>query len=427
MDHCSQVADFKNPKPDPHVAAQPLNIPESVITKSNPENKVPDPKELPGTSSQEIKDIVKVPEDAPTITEALKICKEGGTIEIASGTYSEIISLTKSVSLISRSAAVFDDAGLGTSIVTARGPIEVKLQNIQIKNTQKTATTAIESSPPLVLIANGANVEFVGCVIEESVGDGVNLEDKAAATFSNCRLRKNRGYGINVGSASRVELSLSEIQDSGLSGIAAMNLGTMVTFGNGATVSNSSQNGVEVGNGAKFTGSGINIKNNKKIGLLVENGGSTAHLDSSCEISENQEYGIGVKDSGSVVAADATFENNRINGIFIESGGQADIQRSQFKSNGAIGIYLVNGSASSVNISQSSFNTHSDAGVAIVEGRGKVTDCDFTNNTTAIFYGEASSGSATGNSVYPGPVEQTIVTEKAGEVTLQGNTVKAAE
>ena len=65
--------------------------------------------------------------------------------------------------------------------------------------------------------------------------------------------------------------------------------------------------------------------------------------------------------------------------------------------------------------------------MAIVGGNGKVTGCEFNNNPMAIFYGEASSGSATGNMVHPGPVEETIVTEKAGDVTLQDNAVKAAE
>lgn len=373
----------------------------------------------------ESKSIVKVPGDASNINDAVKLCEAGGTIEIDGGTYAESVLLTKSISLIATRAAVLEDRGLGTSLVITRGPILVTLRNIQIRNSQQQASTALDSSPPLVLVADGSNVTFDGCVIESSVGDGVSLAEKSSATFSNCSIRRNRGYGLNVSSGSHVEISLSEIRESGRSGIALTNVGTTVHLGVGARVAENSQNGVEVGNGAELKCSGAEINGNQRVGLIVEGSGSSATLESSCMISFNRKYGIGLNNSASAALSECTVEDNSDNGLYLESGAQVDIISSKFKSNGAIGVYLVNGATSAATITKSHFESHSDAGIAIVEGVGNVSESRFQNNPMAVFFANGARGSATANTVDSGPLENVLVTEGAGEVTLRDNILEA--
>lgn len=402
--------------------SKPTDAPKPALPSGNQVSNDPDRTPAPPPPDPaEPQSIVRVPGDAPSITEAIQLCKSGGTIELSGGTHNKPIILTKSVSIISKSAAVFEDTGIGSSLVTARGPIQVILRNIQIKNTQRQAGTEISSSPSLVLLADGASVRFEGCVVEGSVGNGISLADKASANFSNSRIRKNRGYGITVSSGSKVDISLSEIQQSGRSGIAATNVGSVVTLGSGASVSTNSQNGVEIANGAELRSSGAEINGNQKVGLTVDGSGSQASLESSCVISGNRRYGAGITNSGRLVLTDGTVEDNSENGIYVESGGQAEITSSRFKTNGTIGVYLVGGAASAVTISKSSFEHHSDAGVAFVEGVGKVSGSTFTSNPMAIFFGNGSSGSATGNTFRPGPVEDKLVIENAGAVTLGDN------
>ena len=300
-------------KDDKPIAKEPNKTPAEPV--STPPEAIPTPPP-PTDDASEAKSTVNVPGDASSITEALKLCKPGGTIEIAGGTYSDAIVLTQSVSLISKTSAVFEDSGLGSSLITARGPIQVTLRNIQIKNTQRQANTEIESSPALVLIADGADVRFDGCVVEGSIGSGISLVDKASATFSNCRIRKNRGYGINVSSGSNVALSLSEIQQCGRSGIAVTNVGSTVNLGSGATITANSRNGVEVANGAVLKGSGAEINGNQKIGLIVEGSGSQATLEASCVISGNHKFGAGVTNSGRLKLSDSTVEENSENGVY---------------------------------------------------------------------------------------------------------------
>jgi hypothetical protein len=381
--------------------------------------------QAPATSPPTTRSVVKVPGDAASVTEALALCEAGGTIEIAGGTHSEALVLTKSVSLVSKTATVFEDSGLGSSLVTARGPIQITLRNIHLKNTQRQAETDVDSSPSLVLVSDGAAVVFDGCVIEGSLGKGVSLAEKAAATFSNCRIRKNRGTGLNLSSGAKAEISLSEIQENGWSGIAMANAGTTATLGSGTIVSANSQQGVEVGNGAELHASGAEFKGNQKVGLVIEGGGSLARLEASCVISENRKYGAGVRDAGRLFLSGGTVEDNGENGIYIEGGGQAEIVSSTFKSNGTIGVYLVEGSASAVTLSKCVFESHAEAGAAIVGGAGNVSECRFINHPMALYFGQGSSGAATGNSFHPGPIESALVIEKAGEVALSGNNVAA--
>jgi hypothetical protein len=398
-------------KPAPPPPANAASVPVAAVT--------PAPRK---TESGTSRAIVKVPGDTTSLAEAVSLCDPGGTIEIAGGTHTEPLVLTKSVSLVSKSAAVFEDGGVGSSLVTARGPIQVTLRGIQIKNTERQPSADIDSSPSLVLITDGASVSFDGCFIEGSVGNGVSLADKASATFSNCRVRKNRGYGINVSSGSRIEVSLSGIEQNGRSGIAILNVGSTVTLAGGATVSTNSQNGVEVANGGVLRANGAEINGNAKVGLVVEGSGSEALLESSCVISGNRKYGAGTINGGRLVMSGGTVEDNSENGIYVESGGQAGIDSSRFKSNGAIGIYLVGGTSSALTLSKCTFDSHSDAGVAVVGGTGKVSECEFTNNMMAVFFGKDASGSATGNTVDPGPIENALVIENAGEVILRDNT-----
>jgi serine/threonine protein kinase len=405
----------------PTLAAMPKVPPPKIA--GEPAAKPPTKVAPPAADPNEPLSLVKVPDDAASIGAALLRCKDGGTIEIGAGSRSEAIVLTKSVSLVSKAGALLEDGGLGSSLITVRGPIKVTLQNLQIRNTQKQATTTLEASPPLVLIADGANVVFEGCVVESSVGDGISLADKAAATFSNCRIRKNRGTGIRVTSSSKIAVSLSEIQDNGGSGLTLENVGSSAALASGSSINGNSEHGIEISNGAELTATGAEMKSNQKVGIILENGGSSATLEAGCVISDNRMYGIGVRNSGRLKLADATLEDNTENGIYLESGGAAEITGTRFKSNGTIGLYIVNGSESKATIDQSTFESHSQAGVAIVDGSAKVTGCRFTNNPMALFYGNGASGSATANTIFPGPLTESVVTENAGVVTLTDNTV----
>jgi len=369
--------------------------------------------------------LVKIPGDASTIAAALAMCKEGGTIELIGGTFSEPIVLTKSVSILSKSAAVFEDRGLNSSLITVRGSIQVTLRNIQIKSSQTTAEKPLESSPPLVLIHDRANVQFDGCIIEGSSGNGISFTDKASATFSNCRIRKNRGYGVNVSSGSKVEFSLSEIEANGRSGVSVINLGSSATLGSGTTISANSQHGIEAGNGGSIQASGAEIKNNIKAGLVVEGGSTTARLEGSCLISGNYKFAALVRNAARLTISNSTLAENRESGILIESGGQVEIDSCQFSANGKLGIQLSE-AESSVTVTNCDFTSHTGAGALLIEGNSKISGSRFsyTPPACALVYGEAATGEATRNIVHPGPLESAI--DGTGNIIFTENTVKVS-
>ncbi len=362
--------------------------------------------------------VVSVPDEVKTIGEAVKRCKAGGTIKIAGGTYTEALVLTKSVSLVATSAAVFDGRDLRSNLIVARGPILVTLRNLQLKNTQEAARAVPESSPALVLISDEASVRFDGCEIEGSLGNGVALAGKASAVFVNCTLSKNRGHGINVSSASKVEMSQSKVRENGRSGIVLMNVGTAVTLGNGTKVEANSNNGVVVDNGAEIKCSGVTLRGNQMVGIIVDGSGSLALLEAFCVISANRNYGIGVMNAGRVVLSDSAVEDNSGGGLYAKTGALVDIRSCHFLANGPLGASLID-KPSKLRIAKTEFKSHTGMAAAFEQGCGIVAECTFLNNDTAIYYGQGASGSAIGNTSHLGPlkdINDAFVTEQDGEV-----------
>jgi len=418
--------DHKTP-PDNHTGTN-----DSPTADSNRQSgKIPgDPVVTGPDKSAESSTIVKVPGGAKTIADALRRCKEGGTVEISGGPYAEAILVTKPVSLVATSNVVIEDRGLGSNLMVVSGAIRVTLRNIQMKNTQEEIKGSPKDSPALVLIKNGANVHFDGCVIERSAGDGISLADKSSASFSHCPIRNNLGHGIHVSGASKVEVALGEIRENGRSGIALSNAGTTATL-DGTVIEANAENGVVVGDGADLKCGGVAIHGNKleqrqKLGLLVEGGGSRARLEASCVISANCVSGIGVIDGGHLDLADSTVEGNSTNGLYVKNGGQVKISSCHFNSNGPLGIALMD-SPSKISISKCQFKAHSELGVVIEQGNGIVSECSFASNTAAICYGPGATGSASGNLIQPGPLDTVlIVQDDAGKVSLENNTIGTA-
>ena len=390
---------------------------------------VPDPPDIAGNRPEDppsktnaSSKLVRVPADAATLTEALAKCAENGTIEISGGTYTESLVLKSSVSLVATSPAILSQTSSGSSLITAKGPVEIVLKNIQIRDTRREAQGDATSSAPLVLASDGVKLRFTGCVIEGSMGNGVSLTNKASSTFESCQIRKNRGYGLNVTSGASATLSLCEIRSNGLAGVSALNVNTKVTLDGGTRITENGTNGLEVANGAQLTATGIELNGNEQVGIIIQDGGSSAGFSSSV-ISGNRKFGAGAIKQAKLSLSDTTVEYNLENGAYVESGATAELKSCKFVENGKIGIYLVNGEESALSIGDTKFTGHSDAGIAVVGGSAEVTDSHFTNNNMAVFFGSGATGRASGNTVFPGPVDNVLVLENAGNVVLENNTV----
>ena len=131
--------------------------------------------------------------------------------------------------------------------------------------------------------------------------------------------------------------------------------------------------------------------------------------------------GIGVIVAGRLEMDGCTVQGNSQSGLYVRSGGQVEITACQFNSNGPLGVALMD-SPSKIAVATSQFTNHSDLGIAITQGTGTITGCSFTGNTTAIYFGEGASGSASGNSMQPGPLEQVLSQENAAKVVFENNT-----
>jgi len=367
--------------------------------------------------------VVKVPDDVATLREAIERCEDGGSILLMGGTHRKPVIVSKSLTIDGQGAAVLEDDGAGTSLVTLRGAIKVKLSNLQIKGGSSDANVPVDSSPALVLVTGGASVEFDGCVVESSLGMGISLADQANAKLANCRIRNNRGSGIHLSGGAKAEITLSEIQQNGGSGIIAVNPNTEAILHRGTTISANHRHGFELGHGAILHASGSEFKGNQQTGLIVEGGGSIANLNASSVVSGNKLYGIGVRKLGKLLMSESIVEDNGKNGLFVEEGGQAEVVSSRVSSNGTIGIYLVGGSDSTVSVSSSTIQSHAEAGVVFIQGTGVVFESRFENNPLAIYFGDGSRGSASSNSFSQGPLHEMLVVETNETITQEENKI----
>lgn len=399
----------------------------AVLT--SPENKVEAPPPMPPTQPEKEKNaenkgptaLIRVPTDEATLAAAIQRCKDGGTVEIDGGSFREPLVLSKSITLVSKNPALIEDASGGSSIVAVRGPVAVTLRNIVLKDSRRDAAGDAESAPPLLLATTGAKVVLDGCVFEGSMGSGVSVIDQASAEFTNCRIRKNRGFGIRTSAGGRIALSLCEIRENGLSGVLLDGSGTTATFGGGTTVTNNARNGVEAANGAGISCTGVEFNANAQAGIVAQGAGTTVDFGGNSVLSGNKKYGAKVMEGSRLVMKQAKVEENGSDnggGILVSSSGKVELADSSFRVNGKVGLFMENGSSSSVKISRSKFEGHSDAGVAFVEGSGEVIDSEFSGNSESICFYENASGSAKGNRLDKEPV-----LDGAGSVSQENNTV----
>jgi Protein kinase domain/Right handed beta helix region len=420
---------LKPQKPVANLATQPVSKP--IAEPAKPAEPAP-PVAPPASTDDEFKSLIKVPGDTSSLVEAVRRCKTGGTIQLAGGTYPEAIVILKSISIISSPAAVLEDRGLGSNLINIKGPVKVNLQGIQLRNTQQQADSGSKDAPELLIASDGAAVKLDGCTFEGSIGGGISLVDKATATLANCRIRKNRQHGIRISSGSSASLELSVVNENGEMGIEVTNIGAALVLGSGSTISSNGLSGLSISGGASATGTGVEINANKKSGVVISGSGSTATLEAKSVVSGNLIYGVEVAQDGSLTLSDTSVEDNTSQGIRILSGGKAKIDASRIKSNGEFGVNVDTGDTSSAEITNTDFSGHSGAGFTAFNGIGRVTGCRFRGNGIAIYFGttddqKTATGTATGNVIHPGPIEQQLLNESTGQVVFEDNKLQETE
>lgn len=365
---------------------------------------------------------VKVPSQVASLAEAAARCDAGGVIEIDGGTYAESIALTKSLTIQVKNGAVMESPGSGGSVIAVKGKAEVKITGLVVRDTSRETSGDPEHAPPLILVADGSSLTLDRCVIDGGGGSGISLINRATAQVSGSRIVRNRWCGVQVASGSKLMLDQSSVLEN-RTGLLGTQPNTQILINSGSVISRNSRNGVEIAAGAVVRLSGAEVSNSQTgCGISVAGDGSILHGGGKSLICDNKTTGVVVTGGGSIELADCQLERNREHGIQVTGHGKVKIDGSRFQ-NGLTGIFA-DGGGTTVQASHCDFVKHGDSGVVASAGRVELTHCGFVDNALAAIFTDGASGSATSNKVSPGPVEEVILLENAGQVQLSDNTVE---
>ena len=181
---------------------------------------------------EETKAIVSVPGDVPTLHKAVYMVDEGGTIEIASGIYTELpVGIHKNVTLRGNGADQTKLSGQGLSVF---GSVErVVIEGVGIEAAESwdgirvggetkltlTGCKALGTGNDTGLALEGSSEAHVRSCTFSSWRTGIAVEDAARLILTDSTLSGNEDSGIYVEGEAYIEINQSNISNNGEEGI----------------------------------------------------------------------------------------------------------------------------------------------------------------------------------------------------------------
>jgi hypothetical protein len=219
----------------------------------------------PRADGSDATQVLRVPEELPTIAAALEAAPEGAVVRIAPGTYRERLTIRRAVTLAgARGAAATileGTRGLDRILLADTAARAVRLESLTFR-----ATPGAGADRPDGAVARGTRLSVAGCTFE-GLRAGLSLEDAPATD-----VRANRFTGNDV--AIRIRggaplVALNDIRGPGAFGVEAA--------GTDAAVALNVFSGVEVG--AAFAGAGAQplfagntVSATGRIGVFFDSG-----------------------------------------------------------------------------------------------------------------------------------------------------------
>jgi parallel beta-helix repeat protein len=278
-----------------------------------------------------------VPDDYPTIQQAIDAAKPGDTVEIKEGTYKESVAFKEGIIL---KGAVRDktilccDANAG-AVITVTDCNEGTITELTLLQTGTERLPKGKESLLPVLWLNSSSIKVMRCTIQNGGDNGITIEGKGNCEVSDCDINNNRGSGIYVsGEGAKPTLKNNQCSE---------NKGNGIYFKEGAggtaednLCDKNSFNGISVVN--KWTLP--NLKNNQCLenrgsGIYFGEGARGIAQNNICK--ENEWHGISVADDSSApeLRGNQCLSNRRC-GIYYSDGTHITAKDNILKNNGEI-------------------------------------------------------------------------------------------
>ncbi len=350
---------------------------------------------------------------------ALKRAKNGSTIVLAPGTY------TQAVGLMGKSGITIVGAANGSSVLAGAGAFALKvysssgitLQNLTIQAPSGSGLAVFGSSVNLVnvnatgnqsggaVISGGGSVNATGSHFDASqAGDGMDVQN-GTATVNGCTFNGNAGSsggtGLSVENGSQVTIVNSEFVGNTNANLVAYNQAQVTATG--STFSGSHQ-----GDGALFSGQ-VNVN---LSGDTFSGNGLVRGYASGFNGIEFLHY----TGAGSVTGS--TFANNTANGIFVGGSSQTLSVTGNTFSGNLVGLNMDGSVGAALAVIQgNTFTTTANSG-----DQGLVAD---GSNVNATIGGTGNQANTFANYAYQRSILQynSSGTSTVGcpVLTIQGN------
>ena len=310
---------------------------------------------------------------------AITKASSGATIQVCSGTYTEQLTITQSVSL------------------KAAGTPVVKLPAAPAKSTTTCASALTSGSPTPTTEAAQNEVEVCGAVTVKISGLAID----AAWPEGTCN---DDLYGIFVGGGGNLSLSNSRILAAGAQPINGCQGGIGIEIGSGRTspaqtgtatlanvlVEGYQKNGINViASGSKATLKSVTVKGAGPTNQIAQNG---------IEIGEGAEASVSKSSSSDNVYSPKTAASTGM--IIFESSVGPAVTNSTFENND-VGIYYTESGTATLTVTSSKFLNSTYEGVFFEEGNVALSKDTFNGGESGIglyqHEGETSGPKGTGN------------------------------
>lgn len=274
---------------------------------------------------------LKVPEDYPTIQEAINAARPRDIIRISTGTYNTAIYIDRPIKLVGdpEGGVVIQmpasEAGLITVTPTAIGTSISNLElrhlgfdhgadrfsgiTIEAKNTTVTSCSIENMAGHGIAVLGGASARILNCKISRAGWDGISIYGSSSqADIIDTWSQDNIQHGVGFWQGGKGSVNNTKTIKNGLCGIVAMGAGVNVNLASN-TCSNNRGAGILLSEGAHGTITANNCEKNLLSGIVAR-GPMTEVAMRENVADDNSEVGILTHQGVNVAEFEGNLANN---------------------------------------------------------------------------------------------------------------------